>query len=135
MYALNLMAVGNSPQRNTSAPANPPEHAILARELAEKSVVLLQNDGALLPFSANAAKTVAVFGDTDTISGGGSGSVVRPYVVTPEQGIATYLNGPQPPTPPAVCAFDPDVDYFQVDSPSTGATDPQVRGWGGGGAT
>ena len=103
MYALNLVAAGNSPLRNTSAPANPPEHATLTRELAEKSIVLLQNDGGLLPFSANSAKTVAVFGDTDTISGGGSGSVVRPYVVTAYQGISTYpkpSGSPSLATPP-----------------------------------
>lgn len=126
MFALNLMAVGNSPLRNTSAPANPPEHAILARELAEKAIVLMQNDNGLLPFSPDAAKFVAVLGDETTISGGGSGSVVRPYVITPQQGLYTYLNGPAPPAPPAQCAFDPDVDYYQNDSPSVSATGPQV---------
>ena len=89
MYALNLIAAGNSPTRNTSSPADPPEHATLARELAEKSIVLLQNDGGLLPFSANAAKRVAVFGDQTTISGGGSGAVNRPYVITAFQGLAS----------------------------------------------
>ena len=125
MFALNLMAVGNSPLRNTSAPANPPEHAILSRELAEKSVVLLQNDGGLLPFAAASAKNVLVLGDENTVAGGGSGQVVKPYVVTAFQGIAAYLNGPQPPAPPATCSMDPDIDYFQADSPSTGASSPQ----------
>jgi len=125
MYALNLMEVGNSPLRNTSAPANPPEHATLARELAEKSVVLLQNDGGLLPFPAAAAKNVLVLGDTNTVAGGGSGQVVKPYVVTPYQGIAAYLNGPVPPAPPATCSMDVDVDYFQNNSPSTSASSPQ----------
>ena len=125
MYALNLMDVGNSPLRNTSAPANPPEHAILARELAEKSITLLQNDNGLLPFPAQSAKTVAIFGDRDTISGGGSGSVVRPYVVSAYDGIATYLNGPPPPPAPAVCSEDPGYDYFQDNSPSVGATSAQ----------
>lgn len=127
MFALNLMAVGNSPLRNTSSPANPPEHAILARELAEKSIVLMQNDNGLLPFSPSAAKVVAVLGDTTTISGGGSGSVVRPYVITPWQGITGYLNGAQPPIPAAQCSMEPDVDYYQNGIGSTPAKDPQVR--------
>ena len=93
MYALNLFAHPPTPDRNTSSPANPPEHATLARELAEKSITLLKNTGATLPVPPESARTVFVFGDTDTISGGGSGSVVRPYVVTPAQGLTTYLGG------------------------------------------
>ena len=114
MFALNLMAVGNSPLRNTSAPANPPEHATLARELAEKSIVLLQNDGGLLPFPAQSARNVAVFGDVDTVAGGGSGQVVKPYTITAYQGISTYLNGPMPPAPPAQCTSEKDIDYYQA---------------------
>ena len=34
------------------------------------------------------------------VAGGGSGQVVKPYVVTAFQGIAAYLNGPQPPATP-----------------------------------
>ena len=104
MYALNLFAHPPTPDRNTSSPANPPEHAILARELAEKSIALLKNAGGTLPVAPESARTIAVFGDTDTISGGGSGAVERPYVVTPWLGIYRYMNG-EPPSRPINCTY------------------------------
>ena len=123
-YALNIMSTGNDPNRNTSSPANPPEHATLARELAEKSIVLLKNNG-LLPAPPANTKNVVIFGDQSTVAGGGSGHVECPYVITPFAGIATYLNGPLPPSPPAVCTMENDIDYYQASNPSQPATSAQ----------
>ncbi|MDG0794824.1 glycoside hydrolase family 3 C-terminal domain-containing protein [Cohnella ginsengisoli] len=68
-----------------------PEHAELSREAAGKAVVLLKNEGELLPLAANKLGKVAVIGplgDTvyrDWYSG------TLPYAVTPLQGIREKL--------------------------------------------
>ncbi len=114
MYALNIFANGNSPSRNTSSPAMTPAHQELALSLAQRSITLLSNPinavsgKPLLPVSAREVRSVVIFGDTDTISGGGSGGVERPYVITPFEGIYSYLNfGPAT----GNCVTENDVDY------------------------
>ena len=87
-------------------------HAALARDAATASIVLLQNDRAALPIDTTAVRTIAVVGAAsvgkafdpagggqgpaggrgtwntgDYYSGGGSGHVTAPYVVTPLDGI------------------------------------------------
>ena len=120
MYALNLMdtqagpAPGADPNRTIFTYARSPAHDALARDLAQASITLLKNDG-LLPVAAAAVRTVAVFGDDSTVAGGGSGSVVCPYVITPTEALDGLLNGgptPQPPAPHANCTFEAGVDYF-----------------------
>lgn len=70
------------------------EHNALAREISAKSTVLLKNSKSILPLDKNQlGDCVAVIGNQDIISGGGSGSVSPPYVITPKQGIETYLAG------------------------------------------
>jgi beta-glucosidase len=109
MFALNLWETAADPkERNTSSYARSPEHDALALEIAQRSITLLKNEGGLLPVAPASLSTVAVFGDTDTVSGGGSGSVVRPYVVEPAEGISAYLN-PAPPT--GTCTQEAGVDY------------------------
>jgi beta-glucosidase len=66
-------------------------HIALAREVAEKSAVLLTNNG-VLPLTRDAA--VGLFGRmaTRAITGdNGSSKVHARYVVTPQQGLSTYL--------------------------------------------
>ena len=119
MFALNLFdtqagpAPGADPNRTIFTYARSPAHDALARDLAQASITLLKNDG-LLPIAAAAVRTVAVFGDEGTIAGGGSGSVVCPYVITPTEALDGLLNGltPQPPAPHANCTFEAGVDYF-----------------------
>lgn len=68
------------------------EHVQLARETAEKSMVLLKNEG-VLPFRSTSNKKVAVIGrlaDTANTGDQGSSNSTPPYVVTPYQGIAAY---------------------------------------------
>jgi beta-glucosidase len=69
-------------------------HRALAREAAEKSIVLLQNDGDLLPLQG--LKKIAVIGplaDTPNTGDGGSSDTCPAYVVTPLEGIQAALQG------------------------------------------
>lgn len=69
-----------------------PEHAKLSREAAGKAIVLLKNEGGILPLQADKLKKVAVIGPL-------GGTVYRdwysgsmPYSITPLQGIQEKLD-------------------------------------------
>ena len=67
----------------------PPEHIAIALEAAEKSAVLLKNDGTL-PIKAGGIKTLAVLGrlaDLENTGDEGSSKVTPPYVVTALEGL------------------------------------------------
>jgi beta-glucosidase len=69
-------------------------HRLLAREAAEKSMVLLQNDTDLLPLQD--VKKIAVIGrlaNLPNIGDGGSSSTRPAYVVTPLEGMQAALKG------------------------------------------
>ncbi len=69
-----------------------PEHVALAKEAAEKGMVLLKNEN-ILPFSSEGNKTIAVIGklaDAENTGDLGSSNSTPPYVVTPYQGIKNY---------------------------------------------
>jgi beta-glucosidase len=71
-----------------------PEHAALAREVAEKGMVLLKNEGPLLPLDKAATKTVAVVGllaDAENTGDRGSSNVNPPYRTSALKGIQDYL--------------------------------------------
>jgi beta-glucosidase len=73
---------------NTSA------HQALARELAEESIVLLRNEGGLLPLQPDKLKRIAVIGPhgaVGSIGGGGSSFLESPYRVSPLEGLKTAL--------------------------------------------
>lgn len=70
------------------------EHVALAREAAVKSVVLLKNEGDVLPLERDRIKRLAVIGqlaDSANIGDHGSSRVHPPYVVTPMAGLKAYL--------------------------------------------
>jgi beta-glucosidase len=76
------------------------EHTALAREVAERSMVLLKNDpagaAALLPLDAGALRKLAVVGklaDVANTGDHGSSDVRAPYVVSPLEGIRAALPG------------------------------------------
>jgi beta-glucosidase len=67
-----------------------PEHQELAREVAQKGIVLLKNQDAVLPLERSALRTIAVVGElANQINLGdrGSSAVRPPYAITPLQGI------------------------------------------------
>jgi beta-glucosidase len=71
-----------------------PEHATLAREVAEQGTVLLENDGGLLPLDERALKTIAVMGrlaDAPNLGDYGSSRVYPPDTVTIVEGLRTAL--------------------------------------------
>jgi beta-glucosidase len=60
----------------------------VARHIAEEGMVLLKNEGNLLPLSKNSLKSIALIGDDRARTGGGGSSHVKPlYTVTPSQGL------------------------------------------------
>jgi len=66
------------------------DHISLALEAAEKSIVLMQNNGPVLPFDKTKVKTVVVagkLGDNENIGDHGSSRVYPAYVVTPLEGL------------------------------------------------
>jgi len=71
-----------------------PAHIQVAREAAEKAIVLLKNEGDLLPLKE--VKTLAVIGElanTPNTGDGGSSNTYPAYVVTPMQGLRQALDG------------------------------------------
>jgi beta-glucosidase len=72
---------------------NAPAHQATALKVAEEGIVLLKNDGNLLPFKKS-VKTVAVIGanaDRANAMGGGSSQIKAKYEITPLQGIKNEL--------------------------------------------
>lgn len=87
-------ARGGNPYSNISEEAIcAPQHAALSLEAAKESIVLLKNDGGMLPLCSSAIDDVAVIGPladvvyTDWYSG------TLPYRVTPLEGIKAKLPG------------------------------------------
>ncbi len=71
-----------------------PEHIRLAREAAEKGMVLLKNEEKTLPFDPQTTRTLAVIGhlaDTPNTGDHGSSNVNPPRVITPLAGIREFL--------------------------------------------
>jgi beta-glucosidase len=85
-------AQGRDPQDYPLEVAGCEMHRQVAREAAEKAIVLLKNEGGLLPLKA--VKQLAVIGKLAAVSntGDGGSSNTRPaYVITPLQGLQEAL--------------------------------------------
>jgi beta-glucosidase len=104
MFQLGMFETANT--GTIDADARSDAHNLLARTLAEQSAVLVKNSGRILPLSSASGIKIAVLGkpgkDSPVVAGGGSGSVIAPYIVTPFDGIkaragasatVTYNNG------------------------------------------
>jgi beta-glucosidase len=72
------------------------EHRALAREVAEKAMVLLKNEGGVLPLDKAKVKTIALVGhlaDADNLGDHGSSRVLPPHSTSALQGLREYLGG------------------------------------------
>ncbi|PJJ47726.1 glycoside hydrolase family 3 C-terminal domain-containing protein [Hymenobacter chitinivorans] len=89
MYATNML---DGAKRKAGA-YNSKEHQATALKVAEEGIVLLKNDGNILPLKKT-VKTVAVIGANATrenAMGGGSAQVKAKYEITPLQGLKNAL--------------------------------------------
>lgn len=67
-----------------------PQHGQVARRIAEEGIVLLQNNGGVLPVDLNRAKKIAVIGENAIkmmTVGGGSSSLKVKYEISPLDGL------------------------------------------------
>lgn len=69
------------------------EHAELAREAAEKSMVLIKNANGVLPFQKTVKRVLVAgeLGNRANTGDAGSSNVSAPYVVTPFEGLQNYF--------------------------------------------
>jgi beta-glucosidase len=89
MYATRQLG----PAKRQPGAYNTKEHQATALKVAEEGIVLLKNEGNLLPFKKT-VKTVAVIGANATrenAMGGGSGQIKAKYEITALQGIKNEL--------------------------------------------
>lgn len=73
-----------------------PAHLALAREAAEKGMVLLKNDGGALPLSPSPVPTIVVTGplaDVENLGDDGSSEVVPSSAVTALEGLVAHAGG------------------------------------------
>ncbi len=81
--------------KRTAGEYNTKAHQQTALKVAEEGIVLLKNEGQLLPLQRSAIKTLAVIGenaDRPNALGGGSSQIKARYEVTPLQGLKNLLN-------------------------------------------
>ncbi|MDR3754859.1 MAG: glycoside hydrolase family 3 C-terminal domain-containing protein, partial [Terracidiphilus sp.] len=70
------------------------EHGAIARQIAAQGMVLLKNDGNLLPLDTKSLKSVLLVGPyavRPNTGGGGSSKVIPLYTITPYDGLAAAL--------------------------------------------
>jgi beta-glucosidase len=80
--------------KRTPGAYNTKEHQEIALKVAEEGIVLLKNEGHLLPLKKAGVKSLAVIGqnaDRPNAMGGGSSQVKAKYEITPLQGLKNLL--------------------------------------------
>ena len=66
------------------------------KQVASESIVLLKNEGGLLPLKPEGLKKIAIVGGNakqSVLSGGGSAALKPSYFISPYQGIVDALGG------------------------------------------
>jgi len=90
-----LLVFENTPDKMiyTSDLVAHPDHIRLAREVAEKSMVLIKNEGSTLPFKKEVRKILVLgkLAAMENTGDHGSSRIYAPYVVTPLEGLKKYF--------------------------------------------
>lgn len=89
-----MFAIGLFDDDRAPGAMNTPAHQAVARRIADEALVLLKNEGGLLPLDAGAIKTLAVIGENADLAhaaGGGSSGLKALYEVTPLEGLRKFL--------------------------------------------
>ncbi|GAC1431896.1 MAG: glycoside hydrolase family 3 C-terminal domain-containing protein [Ktedonobacteraceae bacterium] len=82
------------PEEHPEQALDRPEHRALIRTTGAESIVLLKNEGNILPLHKDTLKSLAIIGPnakTAQIMGGGSAQVNAHYAITPYAGIAAQM--------------------------------------------
>jgi beta-glucosidase len=82
------------PEDRPERAVDKPEHRALARQAAAEGMVLLKNEGNILPLSTDRIKSLAIIGPNAKVArimGGGSSHVTPHYAVTPFDGIVNRV--------------------------------------------
>jgi beta-glucosidase len=83
-----MIRLGLFDRTPTMTPIPAKANGAVARHLAEEGMVLLKNNGNLLPLNKSSLTSIALIGDDTARTGGGGSSHVKPlYTVTPSQGL------------------------------------------------
>ncbi len=90
-----LLVFENTPEKMEYTPnlVACPEHIKLAQEAAEKSMVLVKNEGGVLPFRKDARKVLVLgkLAAQENTGDHGSSRIYAPYVITPLDGLKKYF--------------------------------------------
>lgn len=89
------------PDRAPAGACNTAEHRLEARRIAQEGMVLLKNDGPMLPLDIGKIRKIAVIGPNADFKHhmgalevcGGSGAVHPPYEISPLEGLRNYCGG------------------------------------------
>ncbi len=95
MFKTGVFSRSNIEENNSKIFAIIKKHTSFAREVAEKSMVLLKNKDNILPLKANKIKSIAIIGPNAEYprTGGGGSAMVKPfYSVSPVKGILNIIN-------------------------------------------
>jgi beta-glucosidase len=93
---LRVMIGSGALDLTTKGSLNTAEHQATARKVAEAGMVLLKNEGSILPLKPDGVRTIAVIGDNAVrlmARGGGSAGIKAFYEVNPLQGILNRVGG------------------------------------------
>ncbi len=107
LYVMEKIKLIDEPSTREKGEFETPEHTELARIIAEQSITLLKNEGAILPLNPKKIRKLLVVGDNATAlqcRGGGSAQSNPKHEVSPLEGIKELLGN------------DVDVRFHQISS-------------------
>lgn len=90
LRVLFLAGLFDPPDVSLKGSIDTPEHRELSRRMAEDAIVLLKNEGGLLPLNADKIQSIAVIGPNAAearVGGGGSSTVHPSFSVSPLEGL------------------------------------------------